>query len=78
MTKINMNVALVALGASLLAGCATPVDPMAEDKAACTAYGLNFGTPEFAQCMMMKDAQRNANRAAVAGAVLSNPSFFHH
>lgn len=47
------------------------------DNEACASYGLKFGTPEFAQCMMQKDAQRNANNAIVAGALLSNPNFIH-
>jgi hypothetical protein len=48
------------------------------DDEACGSYGLTFGTPEFAQCMMQKDANRGANRAFIAGALLNNPAFFGH
>src|SRR5258707_9036713 len=37
------------------------------DEARCQSYGLNYGTPEYAQCRMNIDNQRAANfRAAVS------------
>ncbi|ANW04977.1 hypothetical protein [Bradyrhizobium icense] len=36
------------------------------DDAGCASYGLKYGSPEYAQCRMSKDQQRQANyRAAI-------------
>lgn len=36
------------------------------DNAECTGYGLKYGSPEYAQCRMSRDQQRQANyRAAI-------------
>lgn len=61
------------MSALLLGACAQQIE--ISDHEACDSYGLKFGTPDFAQCMMQKDEQRNANRALVAGALLNNPNF---
>jgi hypothetical protein len=69
--KIRMLILPVIMG-FLLAGCAA--DPMVADQTACDAYGFKFGTPQFAHCVMKKEAMRNADKAPVAEALLSNPT----
>ena len=71
MAKIRMLILPVLVGV-VSSGCAT--DPMVADHAACDAYGFKFRTPEFARCMLDKEVLRNADKAAVAQALLSNPA----
>jgi hypothetical protein len=62
----------------LLCGCA---DYYAGQNAArleghrsqCQAYGLQYGTPAFANCMQNLDNQDATTRAALAGAYLNRP-----
>lgn len=61
----------IACLAVLLAGCATPEQRAAAQqqyverlKGACSNYGFQFGTPEFANCMMTLD--REVQRASAA------------
>jgi hypothetical protein len=43
----------------LLAGCAgpSPQEIAASASADCSAYGFQYGTPEYGQCMMQKSGQ---------------------
>ena len=45
----------------------------ASDESACKCYACAPGTEAYFQCRMMKDQQRQANNAALAGAILSRP-----
>ncbi len=53
-----------------LAGCAST--PRISDEDACVSYGAQSGTQEYFQCRMANDQQRQANNAALAGAILSH------
>ena len=48
------------LSASLMAlgGCATPEDLRHMDDVACTSYGFQRGTPEFAKCLQRRSLAR--------------------
>ena len=48
------------LAASLMAlsGCATPEDLRHIDDVACTSYGFQHGTPEFAKCLQYRNLAR--------------------
>ena len=52
--------AVFLLAASLLAlsGCATPEDLRHIDDVACTSYGFQHGTPEFAKCLQYRNFAR--------------------
>jgi hypothetical protein len=68
---MNSAMIRVLLLALLLGGCdvtASQERATAErvDAAGCASYGLKYGSPEYAQCRMSKDQQRQANyRAAI-------------
>lgn len=58
-----------------LCGCASPAERAEQlseaDDQTCTSYGLQFGTPAYAQCRQNIAAQRQA-RVAAAYALLAN------
>lgn len=64
-----------ALCAVLLSGCATlamHADPkvnFAQDQSACEAYGFRHNTDAFAQCMELRDQQRQASDDAARGRI---------
>jgi hypothetical protein len=41
-----------------LGGCATPEDLRHIDDIACTSYGFQHGTPEFAKCLQHRNLAR--------------------
>lgn len=59
-----------------LAGCMTAQEraqrQAAADESQCANFGFQFGTPEFAQCRMNLATQREANDAALVGAMLAS------
>lgn len=56
-----MRIIIVFIGFLLLSGCMSPGEQWAaNDDARCSSYGLNYGTPEYAQCRMTADQQRGA------------------
>lgn len=55
----------VLLGLLLLSGCISREEIDANDDARCSSYGLKYGTPEYAQCRMGVDQQRQAAIAQV-------------
>lgn len=80
---------VLSLGATI-AGCASPSEraALAQKEAAeraaliqntddqeCRSYGAQPGTQPYFQCRMMKDQQRQANKAAIASAlIMSRPA----
>lgn len=55
----------VLLAASLsLAGCQTAEEIAQEDDATCRSFGLQFGTPDYAQCRQYQQADRTARYQA--------------
>jgi hypothetical protein len=42
------------------------------DDATCQSYGVQFGTPAYAQCRQNIDAQRGANARAAAAALIAS------
>ncbi len=58
---MTRNIALAALcGAALfaLSACESAAQLHADDEAACTGYGFQAGTPDFAQCMQRQSLAR--------------------
>jgi hypothetical protein len=59
-----MNVSLrgavlvIAASQALLAGCATEAELRQRDEAACTGYGFQRGTTEFAACLQRERLAR--------------------
>ena len=51
------------LGALLLSlpGCVSPEQLRAQDEAACTGYGFQPATPEFAACLQQENLARRYN-----------------
>jgi hypothetical protein len=41
-----------------LAGCVSPEQLRQEDEAACTSYGFQRGTPDFAKCLQRESLAR--------------------
>jgi hypothetical protein len=73
-----MHRLLIIVGLSLLcSGCLTTQEQAnaiaASDDAACQTYGAQPGSQAYFQCRMAKDQQRQANRTALAAAILSQP-----
>lgn len=61
-----------AVGATLiLAACATPEQLAKQDDAFCTSLGLNFGTPEYAQCRIAVATDRSQRQQAVSQGLMS-------
>lgn len=72
-----MRAALFCVGLLSLTSCAEYQERQNDDRQAahheqCRSYGLEFGTPPYANCLMNLDQQDNANRQAVIGAYLTN------
>lgn len=59
-----MKVILLIAVIAALAGCKTNAERLAErtaeDDAKCKSYGMQFGTPQFADCRMKLDQMREA------------------
>jgi outer membrane biogenesis lipoprotein LolB len=72
-----LRILIISVVSALLAGCASHEERAASianaDDAACQSYGAQLGTQAYFQCRMAKDQQRQANNAALAGAILSRP-----
>lgn len=47
-----------------VAGCQTPEELAQQDDSICRGYGLQFGTPEYAQCRQFQQADRTAKYRA--------------
>jgi hypothetical protein len=55
----------VLIAASLsLAGCQTAEELAQEDDSTCRSYGLQFGTPDYAQCRQYQQSDRTARYQA--------------
>lgn len=56
--------------AAALSGCQTLAEEQAQafqqDKAICTQYGAEFGSPAHYQCMMFQQQRRDYNNAVMA------------
>lgn len=58
---VSIAVVLLAVsGCSSLAPAPNPERLLAQDQSACDAYGFKRGTDAYAQCMQLRDQQRNA------------------
>jgi hypothetical protein len=58
-----------------LFGCATPQERMAKLARACQGYGFTQGTTEFAQCMQLEAAKRDAAAdRAIQNSIMINQS----
>ncbi len=59
---------IVALSCGLtlltLAGCAASQAPRQADEAACTSYGFQAGTPQFAACLQREELARRCGAGA--------------
>lgn len=62
MTKYGYLLALAACLA--LAGCQTTEEIAQEDDSICRGYGLQFGTPDYAQCRQFQQSDRTARYQA--------------
>jgi Tfp pilus assembly protein PilV len=63
MSRILIAPLLIAASLSL-AGCQTAQELAQEDDATCRSYGLQFGTPDYAQCRQYQQADRTARYQA--------------
>ena len=59
----------IAMCSATLAGCASRQELAQRDDEYCHSIGLQFGTPQYAECRMTKDQQRADRRRAVAAAL---------
>lgn len=69
---------VVVLAFLVLAGCyhgPSQQEIAAQDDMTCRSYGINFGTPEYAQCRQNIVAQRQANMRAVLGSRPMQPAY---
>ncbi len=70
----KIAVLLLSLAAPLaLAGCVSPEELRAQDEAACSGYGFQFGTPAFATCLQNESLSRQAYWAAMDSYDLYGP-----
>jgi hypothetical protein len=60
-------VALLGLALIGLCACASPEELRAQDEAACTGYGFQPGTPQFAECLQRESLARNYGAAPQVG-----------
>jgi hypothetical protein len=67
-----IRIALV-VGVGALAGCQTAQqqakNEAAADDAACRSYGLQFGTPAYAECRQRREAASQQQAVAMLGAI---------
>lgn len=56
--------ALLLSACLLVAGCQTAEELSQEDDMICRGYGLQFGSPEYAQCRQFQQADRTAKYQA--------------
>lgn len=73
-----MRIAGVIMLSVLLSGCAEYQERQEEARMMghhmrCRSYGLEVGSPTYANCMQNQDNQDDANQRAVIGALLSQP-----
>ncbi|HUK60111.1 MAG TPA: hypothetical protein VLV50_12845 [Stellaceae bacterium] len=55
-------IVMLVASAVALSGCATPEEVRQRDEAACSSYGFQPGTPDFAACLQREDlARRNSS-----------------
>jgi hypothetical protein len=71
MKRIVVLLALLVGGCDLTASQERATAERADD-AGCLSYGLKYGSPEYAQCRLSKDQQRQAKQAAVLRQVIRN------
>lgn len=57
-----------------LAGCASPEQLRAADEAACTSFGFQQGTPDFANCLQRESLARRYDPALYGGGF--GPGFY--
>ena len=60
MTKKIAAVAVSALAFISLGGCVSPEELRAQDMAACSSYGFQPNTPDFAACMQRESLVRRS------------------
>jgi hypothetical protein len=58
-------VALLGLALVGLCSCASPAELRAQDEAACTGYGFQPGTPQFAECLQRGSLARSGTAPAL-------------
>jgi hypothetical protein len=52
------TILIIAAATAFLAGCQTAEELAQEDDAICRGYGVEFGSPEYAQCRQAQQADR--------------------
>jgi hypothetical protein len=55
---MRLQLSLLLMAASVISGCVTPEQQLAQDRGQCASFGFSFGTPDFANCMMNLHDQR--------------------
>jgi hypothetical protein len=66
---MRSSAAVTLLGLALvgLCSCASPQELRAQDEAACTGYGFQPGTLQFAECLQRESLARNYGAAPAVG-----------
>jgi hypothetical protein len=59
--------ALIGLALVGLCSCASPEELRAQDEAACTGYGFQPRTPQFAECLQRESLARSYGTAPAVG-----------
>lgn len=65
--RSSAAVALVGLALVGLCSCASPEELRARDEAACTGYGFQPRTPQFAECLQRESLARGYGTAPAVG-----------
>lgn len=64
------NIVVICVICFSLAGCETLAEEQArafqQDKAICTQYGAEYGSPAHYQCMLLQQQRRDYNNAVMA------------
>ncbi|HUC65143.1 MAG TPA: hypothetical protein VMA53_06935 [Stellaceae bacterium] len=67
MLRKSAAAGLLGLALVGLCSCASPQELRAQDEAACTGYGFQPGTPQFAGCLQRESLARNYGAAPAVG-----------
>jgi hypothetical protein len=67
MMRRSAALALLGLALTGLCACASPEELRAQDEAACSGYGFQPGTPQFAECLQRESLARNYGAAPAVG-----------